>query len=86
MEKIVDKIYDEELKERDGFFGKINSKQTSKEWQIYDELYEALSGRDKEKFCEYLRIINERHTMEMREAYKQGFKTGIAMIMESIRH
>ena len=86
MEKIVDKIYEEELKECDGVFVKTNSKQVSKEWQMYDELYETLSGKDKEKFCEYLRIVNERHSMEMREIYKQGFKTGIGMIMEIIRH
>ena len=85
MEKILEKIYEEILKENDGLIGKANSELVSREWKIYDEIYDRLKEEERDSFCEYINILNERHSYELKESYKQGFKTAIRIVVESMK-
>ena len=85
MENFIDQFYDLYLKNESFPFGKINKEAYQHEWGLYNMLYENLPEKYKNIFKEYIRAREDREREEKKAIYKNAFKHGMQLIMESIQ-
>ena len=84
MDKIIEKLFNIHLQNKDFLTALSNKDSAVREWQLYELLLEKLPVEEKEIFAEYSRLCNQRQGNEIQLSYEQGFKTAIRLMIESI--
>lgn len=85
MEKIIENLYNIHITKENFPFGVPNKEQENREWELYNNLYEKLSGDERAMFLEYAELRAERQKEERQAVYMYGFKTAIRLIIESLK-
>ena len=85
MEKIIEKLYDLHLQEEQYPFGIVDKGSMQKEYDIYYILSQTLPPLMKDQLSEYINLNSERHKAELKAMYEYGFKTGIKLVLESVK-
>ena len=83
MQDIIQKLYDIHLKDDSYLLGIPNKENLNKEWELYNYLYKNLSTEYKDLFLQYANLRTERQSEETKNAYTNGFKVAIKLIIES---
>lgn len=85
MENFLDNFYELYLEKTNLPFGKPDKNSLDEEWKLYEFLYNNLSAEYKEAFIHYVNLRENQDTEEKRTIYKNGFKDGIHLIIESLQ-
>ena len=83
MDRIFEKLYEAHIEEEQENFSIIESNLIKKEYDVYLELFESLSGAQKKLLSEFSTVRDERFERETKKAYIKGFKTAIRLMAES---
>ena len=85
MEKIIEKIYDLQLKNESFSLDSINHESSMHEWELYCQICQNLPEDAKELFNKFLSLRNNRQSENLKNSYHLGFKTAIKLIMEAMK-
>ena len=85
MDKIIEKLFDVYMETEDFPLGRQEKKKMDREWELFDLLYDKLEGETKEALREYTNLCAEKEKEQLKILYMQGFKTGVKMIVESMK-
>lgn len=85
MGDIFEKLYAIHFDTENFPCGKPNKEEMDEEWELYQFLYENLADNHKKAFLRYAELITNRQERERKATYEYGFKTGIHMIIQSLK-
>ena len=85
MENIIDKLYEAHIETETVPFGRPNKEELDEEWALYQFLYENLASEQRQAFSRYAELITNRQERERKAVYEYGFKTGIQIIIQSLK-
>ena len=85
MDKIIEKLFDLHMETESLPLGRQNKENADREWELFDLLYVKLEGETKAAFREYVNLCEERKKEELKAVYTYGFKSGVKMILETVK-
>ena len=85
MEKMIEILYKANMEQFSYAFARQDTEAMKREWALYEQLQENLTKEQKTDFQEYTNLCAERHSVERRAAYEQGFKAAIRLLLEATK-
>ena len=84
MQKLIHKLFDSYIKETPFPLPK-NNDTYKEEWEFFNRLYAESLEPLKQAFLDYVKLRDAREKLEQYECYKEGFKTAVRLITESLK-
>ena len=81
MEKVIEKLYEDFLNVSNPSFKDTEERKKT----LYNVLFKKLSETERTLLVEYADIQEEQCFQETKNAYEQGFKTAIQLIVECLK-
>ena len=85
MDKVIEIIFNSQMKTENFLFGLVDPEQEKEEYQQYSFLCNRLRDEEKTALSKYVELSNLRSSEEIKTAYEYGFKTAVKLIIGTLK-